>query len=404
MCASSLVTLARRYDTVRAHSVALCEPLAIEDYVVQPSADVSPPKWHLGHCTWFFETVILQAYLQGYQQFHPSYGFVFNSYYESQGERVVRSKRGDLSRPTVAEVLAYRAHVDAAMGRLLSQALSAEAHALIELGIQHEQQHQELLLTDIKYILGVNPLRPAYAPSGTHAITIDNEFAVERTIDTARWLASEGGLVSIGASATDDGFTFDNECPRHRVWLEPFEIRDTLITQGEFIEFIRDGGYRDPLLWLSEGWQWVCEGNTHPLYWSERDGVWEQYTLAGVVPVNLQAPVTHISYFEAAAYCEWAGQRLPTEAEWETMAGSFSWGQRWEWTQSAYAPYPGFVPAEGTVREYNGKFMVSQLVLRGASFATPSGHARVSYRNFFHPPLRWQYTGIRPVRTSRSTR
>lgn len=390
--------LLQRYQAIRSHSVAICAPLAIEDYVPQPSGDVSPPKWHLGHTAWFFEAVVLAAHAPGYREFHPRFGYIFNSYYESQGQRVLRHRRGDLSRPTVQDVLAYRAHVDQAMHALLQTALAPDVAALIELGLQHEQQHQELLLTDIKYIFAVNPLQPAYLAPHTaqaqHVIDGAAEFTSEQ--NAPAWIASAGGLVEIGA--VDQGFSFDNERPRHQVWLEPFEIRTTLVSNREYLAFIEAGGYRHAQYWFAEGWDWVKQGNTAPLYWNLVERDWHQFTLHGLQPIALDAPVSHINWYEASAYCEWAGLRLPREAEWETCADRFAWGQRWEWTQSAYAPYPGFTPSVGVVSEYNGKFMVNQMVLRGASFATPPGHARRSYRNFFHPHLGWQYTGLRPVR------
>jgi ergothioneine biosynthesis protein EgtB len=385
--------LTQRFLATRLHSVELCRPLANEDYVPQPIADVSPPKWHLGHTSWFFEAVVLSAHASSHRPFHPQFGFLFNSYYESQGERVMRHKRGDLSRPTVAEILSYREHVNRAIVELISNAPSSEAVALIELGIEHEQQHQELLLTDIKYILAVNPLQPAYLASSNATVDVDSEFAHQAA--TGQWLSSDGGLVQIGAEID---FSFDNERPRHRTWLEPFALRASLVTQREYLEFIDDGGYKNANLWLSEGWDWANQNNHAPLYWLYSDGQWQQYTLQGVKPVAVDAPITHINFFEAAAFCQWAGWRLPREAEWESLASRFTWGRRWEWTQSAYAPYPGFVPSGGVVAEYNGKFMVNQMVLRGASFATPAGHSRATYRNFFHPQLRWQYTGLRPAK------
>ncbi|MGD9904779.1 MAG: ergothioneine biosynthesis protein EgtB [Vicinamibacterales bacterium] len=392
-------TLAERFTAVRQRSVQLCAPLAVEDHVVQPVADVSPPKWHLGHMAWFFEALLLEPYLPGYRRFHDGYAFVFNSYYESQGARVARPERGHLSRPTVAEVLAFRAHVDAAMQRLLARPLAAEVVALVELGLQHEQQHQELLLTDIKYILGHNPLVPAYDPDRIGVVAVKAEHDVEPgALDG--WITLAGGPVAVGHDG--GGFAFDNEGPRHTVLVEPAALRERLVTNGEFLAFMADGGYERFALWHSDGWHWLQgEARRAPMYWTpdpHAPGGWQHYTLTGLAPLPADAPVTHVSLYEAHAFCEWAGWRLPTEFEWEAAAARLPHGRRWEWTGSAYLPYPRFRAAAGAVGEYNGKFMVNQMVLRGSSFATPPGHARVTYRNFFQPPLRWQYTGIRPAR------
>jgi ergothioneine biosynthesis protein EgtB len=393
-------SLVARYRTVRLRSVELCAPLAIEDHVPQPIADVSPPKWHLGHTTWFFETMLLEAFVSGYRTFHPRYGFVFNSYYESQGARVVRADRGGLSRPTVAEVHTYRAHVDAAMAELLATPLAPAVAALVELGLQHEQQHQELLLTDLKYILAVNPLAPSYAGAATAAVEVPAEHAA--VIGDDGWATWGGGIVGIGHVGV--GFAFDNEGPRHDVLVPPCALRTTLVRNREYLAFIADGGYQRHALWHAEGLEWVRAHQVEaPLYWQRADDEpcgWRHHTLAGLAPLALDAPVTHLSYYEAFAFAQWADARLPTEFEWETVAPQLTWGARWEWTESAYQAYPGFRPAPGAVGEYNGKFMVNQQVLRGASFATPPGHARSTYRNFFHPPLRWQYTGLRLARRS----
>ena len=392
-------SLASRYDEVRQRTERLCAPLAIEDHVPQPVADVSPPKWHLGHTAWFFETFVLQPQRPGYRPFHPGFAHLFNSYYEGQGERVPRDSRGSLSRPTVAEVLAYRCHVDAAMRALFADGLSSELAALVQLGLQHEQQHQELLVTDLKFILAVNPLEPRYAAAAFGAIDPAQEHLGSDTRLDA-WVRRDAGVVEIGHAAGT--FAFDNEGPRHRVWVPKVELRAALVTNAEYRAFIDDGGYQRFEFWHSEGWDWVRSLQLRaPLYWRadpQRSGQWLHYSLNGVEPLPPRAPVTHVSYYEAHAFCQWAGWRLPTEFEWEAAAPRLSWGQRWEWTSSAYQPYPGFRPAAGAVGEYNGKFMVNQQVLRGASYATPPGHARMTYRNFFHPPLRWQYTGIRPAR------
>jgi ergothioneine biosynthesis protein EgtB len=388
---------AARFAEVRARSVALCAPLAPEDHVVQPVVDVSPPKWHLAHTTWFFEAMLLTHAAPGYRVFHPAYNHLFNSYYEGEGERWPRAQRGQLSRPTVAEVLAYRAHVDAAVNAWLTTEPPAPWLERLELGLQHEQQHQELLLTDTKLILGHNPLRPAYSIDDTAAVDVTAEHAPQAT--ALQWIDHPGGVASIGHAG--DGFAFDNEGGRHDVLLAPFAIADRLVSNAEYQKFIEAGGYGDAGHWHADGWDWLRHNAVAaPMYWFRgEDGAWWHQTLAGPQPVPPHAPVTHISWFEASAYADWAGARLPTEFEWEAAAArGMAWGQRWEWTASAYAPYPGFHRAEGSVGEYNGKFMVSQQVLRGASFATPPGHQRLTYRNFFQPPLRWQYTGIRLVK------
>ncbi|NCT97315.1 MAG: ergothioneine biosynthesis protein EgtB [Comamonadaceae bacterium] len=388
---------AARYAEVRARSEALCAPLAIEDHVVQPVVDVSPPKWHLAHTTWFFEAMLLAHASPGYAPFHPAYGYLFNSYYEGEGERVPRAQRGHLSRPTVAEVLAYRAHVDAAVQAWLATQPPARWLDRLALGLQHEQQHQELLLTDIKAILGHNPLRPAYASADTAAVGLAGEHAPQ--VAAMGWIEQPGGVVAIGHAG--DGFAFDNEGGRHERLLTPFALGDRLVSNAEYTAFIDAGGYQDPRHWHADGWDWLRQNAiAAPMYWFRGEGgAWWHQTLAGPVPLPPHAPVTHVSWYEASAYADWAGARLPTEFEWEAAAGrGMAWGERWEWTASAYAPYPGFRRAEGSVGEYNGKFMVNQQVLRGASFATPPGHQRLTYRNFFQPPLRWQYTGIRLAR------
>lgn len=377
--------LKQAFDTVRQRSVSICAPLQTEDYVVQPVVDVSPPKWHLGHTTWFFETFILQPNLKDYQVFNPEYNFVFNSYYESVGARVIRTDRGNLSRPSVADVYKYRQYVDDKMHEFLSGEIGTGLHALITLGLNHEEQHQELLLTDIKYILGHNPLFPAYQ---------EDYIFKERSITAVDFIKMPAGIYEIGH--TGNGFCFDNELNRHKVYLEEYSISNVLVTNKEYLEFMQAGGYTDFRHWHAEGWDWVKTNQVKaPLYWHEVDGQWMNYTLKGLQFIAPNMPVAHISYYEAAAYAAWKGMRLPTENEWEAAAAQLAWGERWEWTESAYLPYPGFVKAPGAIGEYNGKFMVSQMVLRGGSVATPPGHSRITYRNFFHPPLRWQYTGIR---------
>ena len=379
-----------RYRAVRAHSEALCAPLQAEDYVVQPIVDVSPPKWHLGHTTWFFETFVLGPHLPGYAVFDDAYAFVFNSYYETLGARVVRTDRGNLSRPTVEDVYHYRRHVDEQMARLLAVPLTAAVAELLELGLQHEQQHQELLLTDIKYILGHNPLLPAY-----HA-PIEALLPPTAPVAAPSPIRLAAGVYEIGHAGA--GFCFDNELGRHKVYLAAVTLAPTLVTNAEYLAFVEAGGYADFRHWHADGWDWVrAHAVRAPLYWHQPDGdAWHHYTLNGLQPLDLAAPVAHVSFYEAAAYAAWREARLPTEAEWEVAAAAgLAWGERWEWTGSAYLPYPGFRKAPGALGEYNGKFMINQMVLRGASVATSPGHSRPTYRNFFPPHLRWQFTGIR---------
>lgn len=381
--------LLRRYTTVRKRSEQICSPLQTEDYVVQPVADVSPPKWHLGHTTWFFETFILKPNVIGYQEFNSEYNYVFNSYYESVGVRVIRTNRGNLSRPTVQDIYAYREYVDTAMEKLLSCEVSAELHELLTLGFYHEEQHQELLWTDIKYILGHNPLFPAYAdhyPGKGEKVTAEAVF-----------IGIKSGLYEIGHEG--EGFYFDNELGRHTVYLPDFEISSEPVTNAEYLEFIQDGGYQNFRFWHAEGWDWVKSNEIKaPLYWHLMEEKWCNYTLGGIQKLDLQAAVCHINYFEAAAFASWKGLRLPTEFEWEVASEKFNWGGVWEWTNSAYLPYPGFVTAPGAIGEYNGKFMVNQMVLRGASAVTSPNHSRKTYRNFFQTSARWQYTGLRLAR------
>jgi ergothioneine biosynthesis protein EgtB len=404
--------LAGSYTDVRAQSREICRPLAVEDHVIQSMPDTSPPKWHLAHVTWFFENFLLAPFLDDYRPFDPAYGHLFNSYYETVGSFFPRTQRGLLSRPTVEDVLAYRDHVDRHVQDLIDCAPPrhwAEIAARLTLGLNHEEQHQELLLTDIKHILSINPLRPVYresaAPAGDGA---QREPA---------WSAWPAGVYEIGHEGS--GFAFDNEAPRHRVYLNTFRVASRLTTNTEYLEFIEAGGYRNPALWLSQGWQTVREKDwSAPLYWEKIDGAWWMMTLAGMRKVNEREPVCHVSYYEADAYARWRGKRLPGEAEWEIaarpqpVAGNFAdsgrlhpvparegatqiFGDVWEWTQSSYAPYPGYRPAAGALGEYNGKFMSSQYVLRGGSCASPAGHLRATYRNFFYPGDRWQFSGIR---------
>jgi len=386
------------YLSVRRHTEELCEPLEIEDYIPQPVVDVSPPKWNIAHTTWFFEEMILKKFVPGYQVFDEQFGFLFNSYYNSIGDRTARDHRGALSRPTVKQVLEYRKHVDEKMTDLLGIQTSTNPQSaihdpqlidLVALGLNHEQQHQELFLTDLKYTFSLNPLFPVYR---------EGYEQVEKTESSnGEFIAMDSANYDIGFDG--EGFCFDNELARHQVYLDGFEIRNTLVTNHEYIEFIRDGGYRDFRLWHSEGWDWVNQNSiTAPLYWQNRDGDWFNYTLGGLRKLELDAPVCHVSFYEASAFADWKGMRLPTEFEWETASDRFDWGLRWEWTHSAYLPYPGCKEAAGAVGEYNGKFMINQMVLRGASVMTPPGHSRATYRNFFDPHLRWQFTGIRLAR------
>jgi len=407
--------LASRFARVRALSVALVAPLSDADATIQSMDDASPAKWHLAHTTWFFETFILRDHVPGYRLFDDRFPFLFNSYYEAEGSRHARPRRGMLSRPSLAEILAYRDAVDQAL-RAALPGLPAVARDLVLLGCNHEEQHQELLLTDILHHFSVNPLQPAVWP-GAPKVPV----AMPGPIG---WIERPGEVVSIGAdestSSTDGTFAFDSEGPRHTALLHPHALADRTVTNGEWAAFIADGGYRDPRHWLSDGWSWVqAEGVEAPLYWRHQDGAWTRFGLDGRRPIDPAAPVTHVSFFEADAYASWAGARLPTEFEWEAAAaehdplggnqldaagpveprpsagGPAFFGDVWEWTGSAYRPYPGFKAAEGAVGEYNGKFMSGQFVLRGGSCATPRGHLRAAYRNFFYPHQRWQFTGVR---------
>jgi len=382
---SNQPSLLQQFQKVRKHSETICAPLGIEDYVVQPIADVSPPKWHLGHTTWFFETFILAPHYQRYQEFDPQYNFVFNSYYETVGARVIRTDRGNLSRPSVSDVYTYRKYVDERMASFLEkEEINSDVADLLILGLNHEQQHQELLLTDIKYILGHNPLFPRFEFS--FPLTSRQE---EKTIKSI-----PGGVYEIGFEGS--GFCFDNECGRHKVYLDDFQIHTSLVNNSEYLEFIKDGGYKDFRHWHAEGWDWVkTRDASAPLYWHSVDGEWMNYTFDGLKAVDLTEAVCHVNFFEASAFAAWKRMRLPTEAEWEVAAAQLHWGKRWEWTGSAYLPYPKYRRAPGAIGEYNGKFMVNQMVLRGGSVATPEGHSRKTYRNFFHTPHQWQFTGIR---------
>jgi len=382
--------LLARFAAVRAATERLAAPLSPEDQCVQSMPDASPAKWHRAHTTWFFETFLLTPHMPGYRPFDPEFAFLFNSYYVAAGPRHARPRRGMLTRPSAGRVAEYRAHVDEAMATLLTASdLPAEIATLVELGLRHEEQHQELLLTDILHLLAQNPLRPAYDPTWREPPS---------TAGSMRWLDGPAGVVEVGHEGP--GFTFDNETPRHRSFLEPYRIADRPVSNAEWLEFMADGGYRTPALWMSDGWA-ACqaEGWDAPMHWEERDGAWMALTLAGLRAVDPAAPVRHISWYEADAYARWAGLRLPTEQEWEASSGLAGFqgaeGHVWQWTGSAYRPYPGFRPWAGAVGEYNGKFMIGQMVLRGGSLATPPGHTRRSYRNFFPPGVRWQFSGLR---------
>lgn len=380
-------SISHLFKDVRSRTEAICSGLKAEDYVVQPVSDVSPPKWHLAHTTWFFETFVLKEALDGYEEFNGDFGYLFNSYYESVGDRVIRGNRGNLTRPGVAQIMEYRAYVNEHMEKLFGlDAFTDEFQMRTELGLNHEMQHQELLYTDIKYILGHNPIFPALRED-------ENVDQVELAEENARIEFSEG-IYDIGFRG--EGFHFDNEKKSHRVFLESFEIDNMPVTAGDFIEFIEAGGYRDFRFWHADAWDWVnSNGIEAPLYFHRIDGEWKRYTLSGLRDVNPGDAIIHVSYYEAAAYANWKGRRLPTEFEWEVASKEISWGYCWEWTNSAYLPYPGFKTAPGALGEYNGKFMVNQMVLRGASPATYPHHSRSTYRNFFHPQLQWQFSGFR---------
>ncbi len=408
------VALAERYAAVRRTTESLCEHLSPEDQMLQSMPEASPAKWHLAHTTWFHETFILKPHNPAYREFNPDFTFLFNSYYKQLGAHPNRGSRGLFSRPSQSEVLAYRKHVDGEILRLISRSdSSSEIRGLIELGLNHEQQHQELIVSDVKHAFRNQPLRPAFQP---HAVSPP----ISQSVPRPAWFDYQGGIHEIGHCG--DGFAFDNEGPRHRVYLRHFRLASRTVTNGEYLQFMADGGYRRPELWLSDGWDTcLANGWSSPLYW-ERDGVWFDFTCAGTRELNPAEPVCHVSYYEADAFARWAGARLASEFEWEIAAatlpitGNFledgrfhpviaeaddsgvpeqMFGDVWEWTASPYVPYPGFRPVAGALGEYNGKFMCNQLVLRGGSCATPQSHIRATYRNFFPPQARWQFTGIR---------
>ena len=380
--------LLAQFDTVRARSVEIAAPLSAEDSCAQSMPDASPIKWHLAHTSWFFETFLLERFEADFTPHHPAFRALFNSYYDSIGDRHARPQRGLLTRPSLSEVLQYRQAVDARVRQQLANP-STQVAAMATLGLQHEQQHQELMLTDVCHLLSMNPLAPAYdrdgpVPPATSSIT--------------SWRQFSAGVIDVGYSGT--GFCFDHELPRHRQFVERFAIASKLISNANYLAFIEDGGYRNSSLWLAEGWQWItAQGFNQPLYWRCIDKAWHQFTLRGLQPLALSRPVMHLSFFEAYAYARWAGARLPTEAEWEHAVAAGAFGSCWQWTSSSYGPYPGYRPVEGACGEYNGKFMANQFVLRGSSFLTPAGHARRSYRNFFPATARWQCSGLRLAMT-----
>ncbi len=379
-------TLLDKFKEVRAYTEMICKPLNVEDYIPQPVSFASPPKWHIAHTSWFFEELFLKKYKSNYKEFHPQFSFLFNSYYNALGNRIMRENRGSITRPTVEQVYEYRAYINKEVEALLIEdSLTEDAKNILILGLNHEQQHQELLITDLKHTLGHNPIFPIYKP---------NYLPTETKNESSGWYDIEEGVYSIGYEG--EGFCYDNELGRHKVYIHACKLSKQLVTNREFLEFIEDGAYKKPHLWHDEGWSWHQKEQVEaPLYWHKIDGEWHHYTLGGLQKITPESILTHVSFYEAFAFAEWCGKRLPTESEWEVASEELNWGTRWEWTNSAYLPYPNFNKAEGAIGEYNGKFMVSQMVLRGASSVTSPNHSRNTYRNFFHPQFRWQFTGIR---------
>lgn len=378
----------KKYLEIRSQTIHFCSYLTIEDYIPQVSIFASPIKWHIAHTTWFFETFLLKQFLPNYKIFNPDFNFLFNSYYNTIGERVARQNRGLITRPGVSEVFEYRQYVDEHMFQLLKQNSTKEVLDLVVLGLNHEQQHLELMKTDLKFTLFQNPTYPVYK---------ENEALIHQTQENQSWIKIPEGIYDIGFDGEE--FCFDNELGKHKVFLHEFEIQKELVSNREFMMFIEDGGYEKFNLWLDEGWNWVNENKAKsPLYWKKKENKWFHYTLAGLQEINPNELLTHVNFYEAAAFALWKGMRLPTEFEWEIASTQLNWGKRWEWTNSAYLAYPGFKTAAGAVGEYNGKFMVNQMVLRGASVATSENHSRKSYRNFFHPHYQWQFSGIRLVK------
>jgi len=381
------MTLLNQFIQVRKKTEDLCSHLETEDFTPQSAVFASPPKWHLAHTTWFFEEMILKKFLKDYVAYDNSFSFLFNSYYNSIGERIERSERGLITRPSISTVFLYREHVEQHITELLNNSDQNQINQLIILGINHEQQHQELLLTDLKHTFSKNPIYPVYR----------KEALISSKNKETGWTKIEEGIYSIGHSG--ERFSFDNELGQHKVFLETFEIATNLVTNREFIEFINDGGYRNHSYWLDEAWSWLNENKIEtPLYWKKINNEWHHYTLSGLNKINPSSILCHVSYYESAAFAQYKNRRLPTEFEWEIASKKFEWGERWEWTNSAYLPYPRFIIKEGAVGEYNGKFMINQMVLRGASSATTTGHSRNTYRNFFHPSTQWQFSGIRLVK------
>lgn len=379
------MNILQEYQRIRNQTTSFCAHLHIEDYSIQVAKFASPVKWHLAHTTWFFETFLLKASRPSYKVFDDSFSFLFNSYYNNLGDRIVPGNRGNLSRPATEKIYEYRNYVDTHISTLLQEGTDQKTVDLIILGLNHEQQHQELLKMDVKYMFGSNPLYPVFH-SETNLIDICEE--------PGGMMKIASGIHTIGHAGDD--FCFDNELGKHQVYIESFEINKSLVTNGEYLAFIEAGGYYDFNLWLDDGWSWINQEKIDaPLYWQKMGESWHYYTLSGLKKINLKAPVCHVSYFEACAFAAWKELRLPTEFEWEVASKEFSWGKRWEWTNSAYLPYPGFEQARGAVGEYNGKFMSNKMVLRGASVATPEKHSRRSYRNFFQLTDKWQFSGIR---------
>ncbi|MBF8148690.1 ergothioneine biosynthesis protein EgtB [Winogradskyella sp. F6397] len=376
-----------RFLEVRHQTELICKSLQAEDVSIQPAEFVSPPKWHLAHTTWFFEQFVLSEYKAGYKVFNDDFAYYFNSYYNNVGKRVMRAERGLMTRPTLQEVLDYRAYVNTQLSEFISNGTSEEIFNIIEIGLQHEQQHQELLIYDIKYIFGNQPSFPV----------LDYKIQLQAENEPQEFLQFKEGVYQIGHKG--EGFCFDNELGRHKVYLHDFEISNQLVTNSEFIEFIDAGAYNDFNHWHAEGWDYVQNNKLEaPLYWHKVDGTWMHYTLNGFVEVDGDLPVTHITFYEAYAFAQWKGMRLPTEFEWEVASPQFNYGQLWEWTNSAYLPYPNYTKVDGALGEYNGKFMVNQMVLRGGSVATSKNHCRPTYRNFFQPDMRWLFSGIRLAR------
>jgi ergothioneine biosynthesis protein EgtB len=380
-------TLRENYLKVRKQSEEICRPLATEDYIPQPIESVSPPKWHLAHSSWFFEYFILIPFSKDYKAYHPQFNFLFNSYYNYKGIRIHRANRGDMSRPTVREVYAYRRQIDESMLDLITKGVSEEVEKLIEIGLNHEQQHQELLIYDIKYILGTQVTSPVYDQTFIEKLQIEEQ---------SKWIEMEGGLYEVGKDEKEKGFSYDNESPKQKQYLNDFAIQSQLVSNEEFIVFIEDGGYQNHQYWHSEAWEYVKENQlSHPLYWQQSENEWLRYSLSGLKPIDKKEAVMHVSFYEAAAFATWKEARLPSEFEWEIASDQFKWGKLWEWTNSAYLPYPGYQAAKGALGEYNGKFMLNQMVLKGGSIATPEGHSRKTYRNFYHANSRWIFSGIR---------